>query len=155
MLREWGMPEDLQFAIDKFVFRVPSDRLYSREGVWALLEADRVRIGLSDYLQQRSGDIAFAEVKPVGTELAAGDEVATIETIKVNVSLPSPVSGRIVEVNPRMANAPEIVNRDPYGEGWLVVIEAETLESDQALLLRPQAYLEIMRGEAEEEAKNP
>ena len=87
------MPDFLELAIDKFIFRVATDRFYSPEGVWAKPEGSSIRIGLSDFLQQRSGDVAFAEVKPTGTELAFGDEVAVIETIKVNISLGSPVSG--------------------------------------------------------------
>jgi len=147
------MPEYLETTVDKFIFRVAADRVYSGEGLWVLAEGGTVRIGLSDYLQQRSGDVAFAEVKPVGATLSAGDEVATIETIKVNVVLPSPVTGKVVEVNPSMATAPEMVNQDPYGQGWLAVIEAKAWDKDQARLLSPQAYLEVMRREADEEAK--
>mgnify|MGYP000211826602 CR=1 FL=1 len=64
------MPEFLEVTVDKFTFKVATDRVYSREGVWALAEGNRVRIGLSDFLQQRSGDIAFAEIKPAGTLVA-------------------------------------------------------------------------------------
>lgn len=149
------MPEYLETTVDKFIFRVAADRGYSREGLWALAEGGNVRIGLSDYLQQRSGDVAFAEVKPVGTTLSAGDEVATIETIKVNVVLPSPVTGKVVEANPSMATAPEMVNQDPYGQGWLAVIEAAAWDKDQARLLSPQAYLEVMRRQAEDEVSRP
>src|SRR5512139_3920523 len=112
------MPEFLETTVDKFIFRVAADRFYNGEGVWALAEGNLVRIGLSDFLQQRSGDVAFAEVKPVGTQLAFEDEAAVIETIKVNISLSSPVSGKIVVVNPDMELAPEMINQDPYGKGW-------------------------------------
>lgn len=88
------MPEFLELTVDKFTFKTTTDRYYNSEGVWALAEGNRVRIGLSDFLQQRSGDVAFAEVKPEGTVLALGDEVAVIETIKADISLPSPVAGR-------------------------------------------------------------
>ena len=81
------MSEFLETTVDKFTFKVATDRFYTAEGVWAKEEDGRVRIGLSDFVQQRSGDVAFAEVKPAGTALAAGDEVAVIETIKVNISL--------------------------------------------------------------------
>jgi glycine cleavage system H protein len=147
------MTEYLVTTIDKFIFRVAAERFYNGEGVWASLDGKRVRIGLSDFLQQRSGDVAFAEVKPVGTMLAFGDEVAVIETIKVNISLSSPVTGVIVEVNPDMEIAPESINQDPYGKGWLAVIEAKNWEADRALLLDPPAYFAKMRMEAEEEAK--
>ena len=75
------MPQYLEMTADKFTFRVATDRLYSAEGVWVLPEPGdkRVRVGLADYLQQHNGDVAFANVKPVGTELAAGGQFAEIE----------------------------------------------------------------------------
>ena len=147
------MSDYLEVTVDKFTFKVATDRFYTREGVWALVEANRVRIGLSDFLQQRSGDIAFAEVKPVGTAVAVGDEVAAIETIKVNVILGSPVNGKVIEVNPAMETAPEAINQDPYGAGWLATIAAADWDTDRAQLLDPQAYFVVMKAEAEEEAK--
>jgi glycine cleavage system H protein len=147
------MPEYLETTVDKFTFKVATDRYYSSEGIWALAEGNRIRIGMTDFVQQRSGDIAFAEVKPEGTALGTGDEVAIIETIKVNVSLTSPVSGTVVEVNPAMELSPEVINQDPYGEGWLVVIEASEWPKDRDSLLDPQAYFDLMKGQAEEEAK--
>lgn len=147
------MPDYLQTTVDKFIFKVATDRLYSPEGAWALADGDRVRIGLTDFLQQLNGDVAFAEVKPAGTVIAAGDEVATIETIKANVELPSPVTGAVIEVNPAMELSPEAINQDPYGEGWLAVVEAADWPTDRDSLLDPQAYFEVMRAQAEEEAK--
>jgi glycine cleavage system H protein len=145
--------EFLETTIDKFIFRVATDRYYHSEGVWAQAEGNRVRIGLSDYLQQRSGDVAFVKVKAEGTALAFDDEVAVIETIKADVSLASPVTGKVVEVNPAMETAPEVINQDPYGGGWLAVIEARDWESDRARLLDAQAYLVEVKREAEEEAQ--
>jgi glycine cleavage system H protein len=147
------MTEFLETTVDKFIFRVAADRYYNGEGVWAQAEGNRVRIGLSDFLQQRSGDVAFAEVEPTGTALAFGDEVAVIETIKVNIALSSPVTGKVVEVNPDMELAPEAINQDPYGKGWLAVIEASNWDADRTLLLDPAAYFAKMKVEAEEEAK--
>jgi glycine cleavage system H protein len=147
------MQEYLEITIDKFIFRVAADRVYNAEGVWALPEGNLVRIGLSDFQQQRSGDVAFAEVKPTGTELAFGDEVAVIETIKVNIALSSPVSGVVVEVNQEMELAPEAINQDPYGNGWLALIKAGNWDVDRTHLLEPAAYLAKMKVEAEEETK--
>lgn len=147
------MTEFLETTVDKFIFKVAVDRYYSSEGLWAQQVGNRIRIGLSDFLQQRNGDVAFAEVKPEGTVLAVGDEVATIETIKVTISLTSPVKGRIVEVNPAMETAPEAINQDPYGEGWLAVMEPGDWETDRTALLDSQAYFTLMKGQAEEEAK--
>ncbi len=147
------MPDYLETTVDKFIFRVATDRLYSPEGAWALADGDRVRIGLTDFLQQLNGDVAFAEVKREGTAVTAGDEVAVIETIKANVEVLSPVGGTVVEVNPAMELSPEAINQDPYGDGWLAVIEAADWPADREGLLQPQAYFEVMRGQAEEEAK--
>ena len=147
------MPEYFETTVDKFIFRVASDRLYSPEGVWALAEGSRVRVGLTDYLQQLNGDVAFVHVKPVGTKLAAGDEIAELETIKATVSLISPISGTVAEVNPDLDLSPEIINQEPYGKGWLAVIEAANWETDRTKLLGPQAYLSAMRFQAEEELK--
>jgi glycine cleavage system H protein len=147
------MSNFLETSVDKFTFRVATDRLYTSEGVWAKEENGRVRIGLSDFVQQRSGDVAFAEIKPAGTTMAAGDEVAVIETIKVNITFTSPVNGKIAEVNPAMSDAPEAINRDPYGAGWLAVMEVANWEAERAKLIDPQAYFDIMKGQAEEESK--
>ncbi len=147
------MSQYMELTVDKFTFKVAPDRFYTREGVWALEEEHRVRIGLSDFLQQRSGDIAFVEIKPVGTVLTAGNQTASIETIKVNVALSSPVSGTVVEVNPEMDAAPEAINQDPYGAGWLAVIETSTWETDRSRLLDAAAYFDAIKREAEEEMK--
>jgi glycine cleavage system H protein len=147
------MSDFLETTVDKFTFKVATDRFYNPEGVWAKEENGRVRIGLSDFVQQRSGDVAFAEIKPVGTVLAAGDEVAVIETIKVNITYTSPIKGKIVEVNPAMNDAPEAINQDPYGAGWMAIMEVTNWDVQRAKLLDPQAYFKIMKGQAEEEAK--
>jgi glycine cleavage system H protein len=145
------MPEYLETTVDKFVFRVATDRLYTPEGVWAQPQGNRVRVGLTDYFQQRNGDVAFVHVKAAGTKLAGGDELAELETIKTNQSIFSPVSGTVVEVNPDLNLSPEIINQDPYVLGWLAAIEAADWESARAKLLDPQAYLAAMRSQAEQE----
>jgi glycine cleavage system H protein len=149
------MPDYLEATVDKFIFRVATDRLYSPEGVWAQAEGDRIRVGMTDFLQQRSGDVAFVEVRSAGRAVATGDEVALIETIKANVEVSSPVSGAIAEVNTALATAPEVINEDPYGQGWLAVIEASDWPTDRDALLDPQAYFELMKGQADEEAQKP
>lgn len=145
------MPEFLVTTVDKFTFRIASDRLYSEAGVWAKEEGNLVRIGLSDFVQQRSGDVAFAEIKPAGKKVAYDDEIAMIETIKVNISLGSPLGGTVLKSNPAMESAPEAINLDPYGDGWLAVIEPEAWASDKTRLLSAQAYFERIKLEAEQE----
>ena len=151
------MADVLETTIDKLTFKVPTDRRYHRDGMWVFwlqpLDGARVRVGLTDYLQQHSGDLAFASVKPVGTRVGAGEELGEIETVKVNLSLPAPVSGTVVEVNPALELTPEVVNRDPYGDGWLAVLETTNLDAERGALLDPAAYLAAMKQQAEEELK--
>jgi glycine cleavage system H protein len=119
------MPEYLETTANKFRFRVATDRLYTAQGVWILPEpgSTRVRVGLADYLQQHNGDVAFANVRPVGTRLAAGEQMAEIETIKAMVEVAARVGGSIVEVNGALDTAPEAINQSPYEAGWLALIE--------------------------------
>jgi glycine cleavage system H protein len=147
------MSEFLETTVDKFTFKVATDRLYTGGHLWVRWEDGLARVGLSDYLQQSSGDVAFAEPKSAGTELTPGDDLGSIETIKVNLVLPSPLSGVIKEVNPALEDAPELVNQDPYGQGWLILIEAADWQTDRASLLDPQAYFELMKTEAEGESR--
>jgi glycine cleavage system H protein len=114
-----------------------------------------VRLGLSDYVQQRGGDVAFVHVKPVGTRLSAGDEFAEIETIKANLSLFSPFAGEIVEVNKDLDVSPENVNQEPYGKGWLAVVQAADWGTDRARMLGPADYLAAMQAQADEELGAP
>jgi glycine cleavage system H protein len=153
--KETLVSEFLEYTLDKFTFRVATDRYYEANGVWAKEENGQITIGLSDFLQQRSGDIAFADIVELGTELDFGDELANIETIKVDISLPSPVAGTVIETNPAMEIEPEVINEDPFGEGWLAIIEAADWYADKAQLLDPQAYFSHMVAEAEEEVRNP
>jgi glycine cleavage system H protein len=145
--------EMLELTVDKFTFRVPKGLYYNDTGVWARPEGRVARLGLSDFAQQRSGDMAFAEVKPVETLLKPGDEFASVETIKVNVILPSPVTGAIVEINRALEDAPELINQDPYGKGWLVVVELTDWDSDKTKLLDADAYYALIKVQAEEEVK--
>jgi glycine cleavage system H protein len=145
--------EMLELTVDKFTFRVPKGLYYNDTGVWVRQEGGVARLGLSDFAQQRSGDMAFAEVKPVETTLNPGDEFASVETIKVNVILPSPVTGAIAEINAALEDAPELINQDPYGKGWLVVVELTDWDSDKTKLLDADAYYALIKVQAEEEVK--
>ncbi len=143
----------LEVTVDKFIFRVPETLLFSDAGIWVAAEGSRARLGLSDFVQQVNGDIAFANVTAAGTELDSGDEFGSIETVKVNVSLLSPVKGRIVEINTLLQDAPEAINQDPYGRGWMVMMELLDWDKDKAALLDAQRYLERVKEQAEAELK--
>jgi glycine cleavage system H protein len=143
----------LEVTVDKFKFRVPEDLLYSDAGIWITVQGSGARLGLTDFAQQVNGDIAFANVRPAGTRLAAGDEFASIETVKVNLGIPAPVRGNIVGVNESLADAPELINQDPYGSGWLADVDLVNWDTDKAGLMDARAYLEFVRTQAESELK--
>jgi glycine cleavage system H protein len=149
------MPKYLEMVADKFTFRVATDRLYTPEGVWVLPEPDcrRVRVGLGDYPQQHNGDVAFANVKPVGTRVAAEEQFAEIETIKAMVEVRAPVSGAVVEVNTALNGSPEVMNQSPYEAGWLAVIEPSAWDAERAKLIGPAAYFAVMEAQVKEDLR--
>ncbi len=147
------MRDMLEVTVDKFIFRVPETLLFSDAGIWVALEGSRARLGLSDFAQQVNGDIAFANVQAEGTEIQPGDEFGNVETVKVNVGLPSPVRGRIIEVNPLLQDAPEAINQDPYGKGWMVVMELLDWEKDKTARLPASRYIERVKEQAEAELR--
>jgi glycine cleavage system H protein len=116
----------------------PSDLKYTREHEWAALEeGQRVRVGITDYAQDALGDVVYVDLPEEGTEVRAGEALGEVESTKSVSDIFSPVSGRIVERNQALADSPELVNQEPYGEGWMVVIEladpdelADLLEAD-------------------------
>ncbi len=143
--------ECLTATVDKFVFQVVTDRRYSPEDCWVQIEGKLAKIGITDFRQQTAGDVAFVECKPVGIILAAGEELASIETIKVNLAIPSPLTGTVVAVNEALNTRPELVNTDPYGQGWRAALcpaAPEELEN----LLTPAAYLALITEKAESAA---
>ncbi len=148
------MSDNFQFTIDKFTFKVRKDRFYTEEGLWVLEHAGTLRVGLSDYLQQRSGDMAFVDTRPGGTRLAAGEILFTIETIKTAQDLYSPVDGVITAVNPDMVTAPEKINSQPYEEGWVCELNPENWESIRHNLMSPEAYFEKIQSDAAKELEN-
>ena len=141
----------LELKVDKFIFHFPEDLYYSDAGIWAKFEGRRVRIGLSDFTQQRNGDVTFVEVKEEGTAVPAGDEIGVVETIKVNVSIPSPIGGAVAEINRTLEVSPELVNQDPYEKGWLAVVEVEDGDVARNALKTAADYLALARGQAEAE----
>ena len=148
-------PDDqLELTVDKFIFRFPKRLRYSEAGLWIEQEEGLLRLGMSDFAQQRNGDIAFATLMPPGTVLDVDDEIAGIETVKVNLSLPSPMKGTIVEVNTLLQESPELINQEPYGRGWMAVVQPENLERDLGRLMTAEAYARFARQRAEAELKS-
>ncbi len=150
------MPEYLETTADKFTFRVATDLLYTPQGVWVKPDpaTTRVRIGLADYPQQHNGDVAFANVKPVGTQLIVGALLAEIETIKAMVEVASPISGKVLEVNAALNATPEAINQSPYEAGWLAIIEPSAWEAEHSKLLDGARYFAVMQGQVQEDLKH-
>ena len=113
---------------------VPEDLRYSSDHEWAKVEGDRVRVGITDYAQDTLGDVVFVQIPEVGTEVEAGAAFGEGESTKSVSELYAPVSGTIVEVNSDLADTPNRLNEDPYGEGWVCVIEPSDLAQLDELL---------------------
>ena len=122
---------------------VPEDRRYSSDHEWARADGGRVRVGITDYAQDALGDVVFVDLPSVGTTVEAGDVLGEVESTKSVSEVYAPVAGTVVAVNGDVADAPEKLNQDPYGEGWLC--ELEVAEAATALdgLLDAAAYREL------------
>ncbi len=147
------MEEFLETAHDKFVFKVKVGYFYSKDDFWASVDGNVARIGVSDLLQKSKGDVAFLETVEVGTEVRQGQELGKIETIKATFGIVSPVSGRVVEVNPDLESSSFLINEDPYGAGWIYKIELTDFENDKTSLLMSGGYFELMEQKLAEEMK--
>lgn len=101
----------------------PDDIKYHREHAWVRVEGKRATVGITDYAQQQMGDIVYVDLPESDTEIDADSELSEIESTKATSPVISPVSGTVVEVNEDLADSPEIINEDPYGNGWLVTLE--------------------------------
>ena len=104
---------------------IPEDRTYSKEHEWALREGGLVRVGITDFAQEQLGDVVFVGLPDPGTAVEAGKPLGEVESTKSVSDVYSPVSGKVVEKNEAVEAEPEKINEDPYGAGWLVVVEAE------------------------------
>ncbi len=132
---------------DKIVvgdYVVLRDRLYTETDEWAKVEGDVVVVGITDYAQKKLRDIVGVELPEVGREVRAGEAVGTIESVKASADLYTPVSGTVVEVNERLYEEPEVVNKDPYGEGWMFKVRMRD-PKELEKLLKPEDYARRIR----------
>jgi glycine cleavage system H protein len=113
---------------------VPEELRYSSDHEWVSRDGDVVRIGITDYAQDALGDVVFVQVPTVGADVTAGDPFIEVESTKSVSDVYAPVSGAVVEVNEALAEAPQVLNEDPYGEGWICAIRmTDPSELDQLL----------------------
>ncbi len=116
-------------------YEVKEGLYYSENDLWASVENGKVRIGITDYAQKQLKDLVFLELPGVGSELKQGESFGAVESVKAVSDLVAPVSGTITEQNGEAEGSPEKLNEDPYGEGWLLVVEPSNLEADLKNLL--------------------
>lgn len=113
---------------------VPAGLKYSKEHEWVRVEGDVATIGITDFAQGELGDIIYVDIETVGEELSANDVFGSVEAVKTVSDLFLPVSGEIIELNAKLADEPELVNTDPYGEGWMIKLKIADASELDALL---------------------
>ena len=113
---------------------IPDDVRYAPSHEWARVEDDQVIVGISDFAQQSLGDVVFVELPQVGDEVSAGNEACVVESVKAAADVYSPISGTVVEVNEALEEEPEMVNQDPFGDGWFFKVQPTDLDELDELL---------------------
>lgn len=114
---------------------IPSDLKYTREHEWVRVDDDAtVTVGITDHAQAQLGDLVFVEVPEVGTSFGAGDAAAVVESVKAASDVYAPVAGEIVEANEALSDNPELINNDPFGEGWIFQLKIENPDALEELL---------------------
>lgn len=122
---------------------IPENLKYTKDHEWVKLEGNVATIGITEYAQSELGDIVYVEIETKGKPLAAGDTFGTVEAVKTVSDLYMPVSGTVTDVNPALQNQPEVVNKDPYGDGWLVKMKVDN-EDDAHSLMSAVDYKKII-----------
>lgn len=124
---------------------VPEELRYSSDHEWVRIEGNRVTVGITDYAQDALGDVVYLEVPETGATVATQDKVSEVESTKSVSDIYAPVPGRVVEVNDELGEHPELLNDDPYGRGWICVIELDDVAATDALL-DADAYRALLEG---------
>ncbi|BDQ35668.1 glycine cleavage system H protein [Pseudodesulfovibrio nedwellii] len=124
---------------------IPTDLLYAKSHEWVMVEGDIATVGISQFAQEQLGDLTFIELPEVGDTFEAGSEMGSVESVKAASEIYAPVTGEVVEVNEALEDAPEKVNEEPYGEGWLLKFK---IKGDPEGLLDAEAYTSVVESEA-------
>ena len=120
--------------------KVPADLHYSKDHEWVKVEGDSVRIGVTDFAQEQLSDVVYVELPKPGTHLKQFDKFGIVESVKSVSELYAPVAGEVVQVNTELPKTPELVNSDPYGKAWMIVVKPADLKADQTKLLTAEQY---------------
>ena len=122
---------------------IPADLNYTKDHEWIKIDGDLATIGVTDFAQKELGDIVFVEVDTEGETLSAGEVFGTVEAVKTVSDLFMPLDGIVESINQGLEDSPEIVNQDPYGEGWMVKIKIDA-DTDTSELLTASQYMEVI-----------
>ena len=122
---------------------VPADLKYTKEHEWAKREGDRVRVGITHFAQEQLGDVVFVELPKAGHKVTSHKSFGVVESVKAVSDLYAPISGEVVEVNGALTKTPELVNRDPYGQGWMLIVKPAS-GGDWDQLLTAQQYEQFL-----------
>ena len=120
------------------VSKVPGDLRYTREHEWAKQEGGRIRVGITAYAQEQLGDVVFVELPKAGAKVTAHQAFGVVESVKAVSDLFAPVSGEVADANAELGQKPEIVNQDPYGKGWMLVVSPSNAKEWEQLLTAAQ-----------------
>jgi len=123
---------------------IPEDLKYAKSHEWCKVDGDVATVGISHFAQEQLGDLTFVELPEVGDTFEAGAEMGSVESVKAASEIYSPVAGEVIEVNEALADAPEKVNEDPYGDGWMIKLK---LTAEPAGLLDAEAYAAVVESE--------
>ena len=124
---------------------LPDDLRYAEDHEWARSDGDDVRVGVSDYAQDQLGDIVFVELPQVGDTFSKGKEFGTVESVKAVAELYMPIGGEIIAVNKALEDSPELLNKSPYQEGWIIQVKPSDPSELDALMTKA-AYVEMLKG---------
>ena len=126
--------------------QLPDDVQYTEDHEWARVEGDKAKAGISDFAQDQLGDIVYVELPQAGDSFDKGQEFGTVESVKAVAELYMPVGGTILAVNSALEKSPELVNKDPYGDGWMIEVQPSDPAQFDALM-KKGAYLETLKGQ--------
>ncbi len=137
--------------MDKYLeesgYKVATDRLYTREDEWVKVENGKATIGITDYAQKQLKDIVGVDLPVLGRTYRKGEAIAFVDSIKASAEVYAPLSGKVIEINESLQDDPQLINKDPYGDGWIARIEVLNIDETKDLM-KPEEYVEYIRRRA-------
>ncbi len=126
-------------------YEVPEGLYYTKEHEWVKLEGSNCRVGITDYAQKSLHEVVFVDLPKVGAKVARSQVLGSVESVKAVADVFAPISGEVAEVNAKLADSPELVNQQPYGDGWIAIIKSSNLEAELKNLLDAKSYADFLR----------